>query len=229
MNKAILRFQKNEITEHFVYRNLAVFVKEKNRKVMESMSADELKHYHAFRKYTGVDVKPHHAKVLWYTIIGRIFGITFAAKLMENGESSAGKNYSRIKNDMKEVSTLIRDEERHEKALLAMIDEEKLGYISSMVLGLNDAIVELTGALAGFTFALQNTKVIGAAGFITGIAAALSMAAAEYLSQKSENSNRSPIKAAFYTGAVYMAVVVILIAPYFIVANYYSALAIHEQ
>ena len=55
-----------------------------------------------------------------------------------------------------------------------------------MVLGLNDALVELTGALAGFTLAFRNTCLIAMAGFITGIAASLSMAASEYLSTKSE-------------------------------------------
>ena len=35
-----------------------------------------------------------------------------------------------------------------------MINDERLQYISSMVLGINDALVELTGAPAGFTFAL---------------------------------------------------------------------------
>jgi VIT1/CCC1 family predicted Fe2+/Mn2+ transporter len=95
-----------------------------------------------------------------------------------------------------------------------------------MVLGLNDAIVELTGALAGFTFALQNSKVIGIAGLITGVAAALSMASAEYMSQKSDKDGRDPVKAAIYTGIVYLTVVIILVAPYFIVANYYAALGL---
>ena len=78
------------------------------------------------------------------------------------------------------------------------------------MLGLNDALVELTGALAGFTFALQNTKVIAAAGIITGIAASFSMGAAEYLSQKSDVNSQNPLKAALYTGVMYFAVVFLL-------------------
>ena len=46
-----------------------------------------------------------------------------------------------------------------------------------MVLGLNDALVELTGTIAGLTFVLTNTTLIAMAGIITGIAATLSMAA----------------------------------------------------
>ena len=53
---------------------------------------------------------------------------------------------------------IAEDEERHEQKLLAILDEERLQYVGSMVLGLNDALVELTGTLAGLTLALQNTK-----------------------------------------------------------------------
>jgi len=226
MNPIILKFQKNEITEHYVYRNFSRSAKGKNIKVLESISNDELRHYNAFKKLSGQDVAPDRFKIFWYTVIKNILGITFASKLMENGEKGAQVNYGKEQKTIKIIKAIIKDEEKHEKALIAIIEEEKLGYISSMVLGLNDAIVELTGALAGFTFALQNTKVIGTAGFITGVAAALSMAAAEYLSQKSENTGRSPLKAAFYTGVVYILVVLVLVAPYFLVNNYYMALGL---
>ncbi len=165
-------------------------------------------------------------KVFWYTLMGRMFGITFAAKLMEKGEGSASEAYSGVRRGYRQIIPIIKDEQRHEKELIAMVEEEKLGYISSMVLGLNDAIVELTGALAGFTFALQNTRIIGAAGFITGIAAALSMASAEYLSQKSEKAGNDPLKAAFYTGMLYIMVVAVLVAPYFIFSNCYAAFGV---
>ena len=49
---------------------------------------------------------------------------------------------------------------QEEKALPKMLDEERLQYAGSMVLGLNDALVELPSSLAGFAFALQNTRVI---------------------------------------------------------------------
>jgi VIT1/CCC1 family predicted Fe2+/Mn2+ transporter len=74
-----------------------------------------------------------------------------------------------------EVEAIIRQEEQHETALLELLDEERLRYAGSMVLGLNDALVELTGALAGLTLALQDTNLIALTGSITGLAAALSM------------------------------------------------------
>lgn len=106
-----------------------------------------------------------------------------------------------------------------------MIDEERLGYIGSIVLGLNDSLVELTGSLAGFTLSLQNTRLIGTAGLITGIAAALSMSSSEYLSQKSERGTGSPVRASLYTGTAYLLTVVVLVIPYFIFVDYYLTLA----
>jgi VIT1/CCC1 family predicted Fe2+/Mn2+ transporter len=84
--------------------------------------------------------------------------------------------------------------------LISLIDEERLKYVSSMVLGLNDALVELTGALTGLTLALQNPRLIAIVGFITGIAASMSMAASEYLSTKQEDTEKNPLKASVYTG-----------------------------
>jgi VIT1/CCC1 family predicted Fe2+/Mn2+ transporter len=107
-----------------------------------------------------------------------------------------------------------------------MLDEERLRYAGSVVLGLNDALVELTGALAGLTLALQNGKLIALSGLITGIAASLSMAASEYLSTRSEDTQKHPVRAAVYTGIAYILTVTLLILPYLLIQNYYLDLAI---
>ncbi len=115
--------------------------------------------------------------------------------------------------DVPGLGNVLLDEERHEQALIALIDEERLRYTGSIVLGLNDALVELTGTLAGLTLAFQNTRVIAMAGLITGIAAALSMGSAEYLSTKSEGDGRNPVQAATYTLVAYIITVIFLVAP----------------
>jgi DNA-binding transcriptional ArsR family regulator len=86
--------------------------------------------------------------------------------------------------------------------------------------------VELTGALAGLTLALQNTKLIALSGMITGIAAAMSMAASEYLPTRSEQTGKHPVRAAVYTGIAYIITVVLLITPYLLFENFYLDLAL---
>ena len=225
--ETILAFQRNEITEHFIYQKLAGLEKnEHNKKILQKISEDELRHYHVWKGYTGEEVKPDKFKFWFYVVISLILGATFGLKLMESGEEKAQEAYENVVRVIPEAKSIEKDESEHEKELVSMIDEEKLKYIGSVVLGLNDALVELTGTLAGLTFALQNTRLVGMAGLITGIAASLSMGASEYLSTKSEGGEKNPLKASFYTVVAYVAAVFILIFPYFIFQNYYLSLGL---
>lgn len=217
----LLTYQKNEITEHHIYTRLARAIRTpENRRVLESIAADELRHHHTWRQYTQQDVKPNWLKVWGYYLISRVLGFTFGVKLMEQGEEGAQDNYARVSHVIQEAERIAHEEEEHENALIALLDEERLRYTGSIVLGLNDALVELTGALAGLTFALQDTKLIALTGTITGIAAALSMGASEYLSTKSEESDKNPLRASIYTGLAYVITVLILILPYLLLDNY---------
>jgi VIT1/CCC1 family predicted Fe2+/Mn2+ transporter len=223
----ILTSQKNEITEHIIYSKLSQSVKDKqNKEILKQISEDEKEHYEFWKKYTNKDVKPDKLKIWWYYVISRIFGITFGIKLMERGEEDAQVIYENISEQVPSAKQIVYDEDMHEQKLVNMIDEDRLKYISSIVLGLNDALVELTGALAGFTLALQNTNLIGVTGLITGIAASLSMGASEYLSTKSEKSEKSPAKAALYTSVAYVLTVFLLVVPYLILTNVYICLGL---
>ena len=222
--KRLLLAQKNEITEHFIYDRLSKSIKDSNRQILKKISEDELRHYNLWRKITQESVKPDKWQLWKYFLIAKIFGITFGIKLMEKGEELAQISYKDIARTFPEANNIAKEEEQHEKNLIALIDEERLKYIGSMVLGLNDALVELTGALAGLTLALQNTRLIAMAGLITGIAASFSMAASEYLSTKSEETSKSPVKASVYTGFAYILTVLFLIFPYLIFKNYYFSL-----
>jgi len=226
LHQILLNFQRNEITEYHIYTRLARTIKlPENRKILEKIASDEHDHYTMWKTYTQREVKPNQFILWFYYLISRIFGFTFGIKLMERGEESAQINYGLMKNEIKEIDTFIRDENAHKEALIAMLDEESLRYAGSIVLGLNDALVELTGALAGLTLALQNTQLIALSGMITGVAAALSMGASEYLSTRSEETGKNPMKASIYTGIAYIITVVVLILPYLIFENYYVCLA----
>ena len=226
MKKRLLGYQRDEITEHHIYRLLARLQKNpENRKILERIAEDEKRHYNQWKRYTGEDAQADRSKVRKYYWISRIFGLTFGTRLMERDEERAQKEYSDLYAEIDQAKAIAEEESDHEKALLGMLDEERMRYIGSVVLGLNDALVELTGALAGLTLALQNTHLIALTGSITGIAAALSMAASEYLSTKTEGGSQQPLKAAFYTGTTYILTVVFLISPYLLLANYFVALA----
>lgn len=227
LRSRLLVFQRVELTEHHIYTKLARIIKStENRQILEKISADELHHARLWQDYTGQELKPRMLVVWFYYLISRIFGFTFGIKLMEQGEEKAQGSYAELTGIVPEIERWVQDEEAHEKALIGMLDEERLRYAGSVVLGLNDALVELTGALAGFTLALQNTRLIALTGLITGIAASLSMAASEYLSTRSEDTRKNPVRAALYTGIAYVITVSLLILPYLLIQNYYLDLAI---
>ncbi len=228
LRNRILTYQRNEITEYHIYQRLSKQVgSPENREILHEIAADELRHYNEWKEYTQKEVKPDRFKIWFYLVLARLFGFTFSLKLMESGEESAQENYAGLQDQIPEAKAMARDENHHEEVLLQNLDEERLRYTSSIVLGLNDALVELTGALAGLTLALQNTQLIALSGLITGLAASLSMAASEYLSTKSEeDTTKHPLRASIYTGSAYVSTVVILIAPYLLLDNYYICLAL---
>lgn len=224
--KIVKKMQQNELTESFIYEEIAKFAKgTENREVLLRLAKEERAHYEIWKKYTGLDMKPEKFKILKYKLIALIFGFTFAVKLMEKGEDAAQIEYGLVAEEIEESVSIRQQEEEHEAALLNMLDEERLQYVGSMVLGLNDALVELTGSLAGFTFALQNTRLIALSGLIIGISATFSMASSEFLAARSEG-RKDALKSCTYTGIAYLITVVLLIAPYMIFgsASYIPAL-----
>lgn len=222
----ITDLQQNEVTERQIYLNLAKKVKkESDRATLRRIAGEEAKHAETWRRYTNKKLKPQWIKVWFYTIVSIILGYTFAIKIMEKGEKVAQQNYGQLLSEVPEAEQILREEEEHEEALIAMLDEDRLQYVGSMVLGLNDALVELTGTLAGLSFALQNNKLVALSGLITGISATLSMASSEYLSARSEGSTDA-YKSALYTGVMYIFAVVFLVLPYLLypVDQYLAAL-----
>ena len=210
----IRKMQQNELTESVIYEKIAAFAKgDENKATLLRLAREEKAHYEIWKKYTGETMKPEKGKIFWYTTIARFLGFTFAVKLMERGEGNAQEEYALLAQEVAESIHIRQQEEEHEEALLAMLDEESLQYVGSMVLGLNDALVELTGSLAGFVFALQNNRLIALSGLIVGISATFSMASSEFLAARSEGRSDA-LKSCSYTGIAYLLTVVALIAPY---------------
>lgn len=235
----ILRSQlRNELTESAVYSKLASIEKNpKNREILLAISADEASHARVIGSILQCKGEPNRLKVAWIVLCAKVFGLTFVLKLMERGEDSAADTYREVTESYPQIAAIAHDEERHESELIGMLDDERLKNMGAIVLGLNDALVELTGALAGFTFAIGNPVRIAKLGLITGLAASMSMAASAFLSARAdeqagntsdadEDDSSGAVKTAIYTGAAYVLTVFILVAPYAFFASATIALAV---
>ncbi len=163
-------------------------------------------------------------KVWLICLLAKLMGLTFTLRLFEN---ATGKKIERIKQDYPELYGELERYNTAKKSKIAAFKEDILNHMGSIVLGLNDALVELSGALAGFTFALQNTLLIGVIGVITGFAATLSMATSEFLSQRHEGKTVSEaIRSCMYTGVAYLFTVTLLVLPYFLIVNPFVSLSV---
>lgn len=206
--------QQQELNSSVLYEKIAKNTKgEKERTTLQTIADDEHQHAETFEKYSGRRLKPN---LLWVrlTLFARLlFGYTFLIKLLERGESKGISSYRSEIDRIPELKQILADEEKHENELMALLDEERLHYIGDIILGMNDALVELTGSLAGYTLAMQNGKVIAMAGLITGISATLSMAGSGYLSAREENG-KNAVKSTVTIGLSYLITVILLILPY---------------
>lgn len=224
--KDILNQQKNEITEYKIYSKLSQISKdEKNKKLLKKIAKGEHSHYQFWKSVTKQETKPNKFKIFYYTTIAKFLGLSFGLKLMEKREEQAQEFYKKVENQFPHALKIKQEEEEHEKELIDILNDKRLEYAGAIVLGLNDALVELTGTLAGLTLAFQNSRIIGTTGVVMGLAASLSMASSGYLSSREEESDeKNPITSALYTGIAYILTVILLVFPYFIFENVYQSM-----
>jgi VIT1/CCC1 family predicted Fe2+/Mn2+ transporter len=219
LRRRILKMQKAELDGSILYEYIARRQKlDGNAEALMEMSRSERSHYEMWKSYTGQELRPNYLKVALFKVVSRIFGDTFTIKFFERSEELGINDLKEVKEVIPEAGAVMAEEEEHERRLMAMVDEECLHYVGAMVLGLNDALVELTGAIAGLTFALANTKLVALSAIITGASATLSMAASNYLAERADGNSKA-LKSSAYTGIAYLVTVVLMVAPYLLLPD----------
>jgi VIT1/CCC1 family predicted Fe2+/Mn2+ transporter len=214
LRAAINKAQIDEVTGTAIYAFMAKREKNPdNKKVLQQMSLDEENHAAFWKTYTHRDVKPKWRTLTWLKILTVLLGMTFVIKKMQKAEDMGAQDYDDMQDAIPQAHEFLAEEKAHEEKLQAMLDEERLHYVGALVLGLNDALVELTGALVGSTFAMMNNKVVAVTGIIIGISSTLSMAASNYLAERA-SGGRNAMKSSIYTGASYLITVILLVLPY---------------
>jgi VIT1/CCC1 family predicted Fe2+/Mn2+ transporter len=219
-----LMHAQNELTEHIIYRKLAAREKNpENKALLEKLSFQEKTHHDFWKELAGdgKEIKPR-AMGIWGTILLRdVLGVTFITKFLELHEKGAVAEYQKMlpaipASRAERFREIIKDEEFHERSFIAQLKEKRIAYIGFIVLGLADAIVEITGTHAGFLGVTGSTLIAGVSGVIVGFAAAISMASASYLQAK-QDTEKSPLTSAFATGISYLCSVICLALPYFLI------------
>ncbi len=217
LKKALIQ-QQNEINDYTIYKALALSqTDENNKKIFEKISKEEKYHYDFWVKITNTQIEPQKLVVWWFVLLVKIFGTSFALKSLEKREAGAEEFYKELFEIYPESKKIYEQETQHELELIDMLNDKKLLYAGAIVLGMNDALVELTGTLSGLAFAFDKSLTVGLTGLIMGIAASLSMAGSAYFEAKENPSEEiNPLVYSLYTGVSYILTTAILVVPFFI-------------
>ncbi len=223
LNDVAKKEARDEITDYTIYKLLSKNSRDtEQRTVFKKISEMEMKHYKFWMDYCdGSKIEANHAKVWYMLLIRHLMGASFTIKYLEGSESATIKKYEKLrsiipKNKRKVFESIINDEIYHEAAFANQIQTSYTKYVSFIVLGLADALVEIAGIHAGSLGIYDSTFLTGLAGVIAGAAASISMASAAY-AQAKQGFGGSARMAASYTGVSYFLSAVILAFPYFII------------
>lgn len=212
---------REEYKAYLIYSFIAKnpFVSKKTRDIFDKASKDEYEHYKFWRNISGECTSGFFNIKQWiYVMILWLFGITVVLKLMESNEKHAQIDYKEIINQnfhIEDINKIISDEEKHEEMFVESIDEGRIKYLSSIALGITDALIELTGIYTGSLGAFANSLSAGLIGLIAGISASISMGVASYTQAKHAGLLK-PAVSALYTMTAYFIVALLLALPYFI-------------
>jgi VIT1/CCC1 family predicted Fe2+/Mn2+ transporter len=232
LSKLALASCKGELTDYTVYKKLSEYEKNQQFKATLAKLADvEYRHYEFLSKYSSEkEAAVSNLTVYWIILLRRLLGVTFAIKYLERGEAKAVERYEHMAEvappqDREEFGEIIDDERQHEKEFSDRLEDAHVKYISFIVLGLADALVEVAGINAGSLGIYNSTQLAGLAGIVAGAAASIAMASAAYAQAKT-GFKGSPRASAVYTGISYFATAAILAIPYFLTRTMVQALLV---
>ena len=223
----------DEFTDHKLYDRLSLTVKGDSpfSEILKSLSSTEHRHYEFWRKYApDQEPKVSSLAISWVLLLRMLFGLTFAVRYLDRHEAKVVKRYKSVahlipESDRTSFDEMLKDEEEHEREFGRKIESSVIRYISFVVLGLADALVEITGIHAGSLGIYNITEYAGLAGIVAGAAASLAMASAAFAQAKQGFQGSARLSAA-YTGISYFITAVILATPYFIFASMVYALTV---
>jgi VIT1/CCC1 family predicted Fe2+/Mn2+ transporter len=221
----------HEFTDSTLYDRLALTVDKDGSfaSVLRQLSATERKHYEFWRRYVpNEEPRLDRIKVYWILLLRYVLGLTFASRYLDRHEASVVKEYKGLEgmipeSDRVPFDEMVADEQQHENEFAQKIETSAVRYISFVVLGLADALVEISGIHAGSLGLYDRTEIAGLAGVVAGAAASLAMASAAF-AQAKQGFHGSARLSAVYTGVSYFVSAVVLATPYFLTSSMVYAL-----
>ena len=152
LEKAAYGYAKDEYTEYFIYGKLSQGRFEKSqqfKKTLARLSEMEHRHYEFWRRYIpGKEIGVSRFRIYLMVLLRLLLGVTFAVKFLERNENRVVGEYESMARlipaeDEKAFGQMVADEREHEQEFANQFNEPHIKYISFIVLGLADALVEI--------------------------------------------------------------------------------------
>ncbi len=195
-------FYVNEMHDHFVYQALA----ERSRdpalaKQLARIARMERGHARFWGQVieslggtAPAEVAPPRLKLWLLTALARVISPLWLVALLEMGEGGAQEHYFRLwqaqvldEKAQRTLGAVILDEMEHEQVFRAEVDRLGGSNVRDFVLGMNDGLVEILGAVTGLSAAYPGApRVVALSGLIVGVAGALSMGIGAFISVRSQ-------------------------------------------
>jgi len=199
--KSAVHFYVMEMGDYYTYLSLAEGISDKDLsekiKKIAYMEKEHALFWKEFLEKRGI--KPPETgkpalKILLMRLMSKFINPVVVISFFELGESGAIKQYYRfLKNEplpeeeRQKLKKIILDEIEHETFFARQINEKGVSNIRDFVLGMNDGLVEILGAVAGLSAVyLNNPLMVGVSGLIVGMAGALSMGIGAFISVRSQ-------------------------------------------
>ena len=198
MSDEIKKVLNSEKLSYELYSKLERIERNKQlKKKLKELKELDVKHIKVWTEiYNELDIpvkeNGNKLSLFLFILLRRLFGSGLTLSVINSLENRKVSDLSKIfdvipdKQREKVVNYLV--EELYQERILKKESWESgvLSHIRDVVFGMNDGLVEVLAAVAGFTGAIHNNLLIAVAGTIVGLSGTISMAVGAYLSSKSE-------------------------------------------
>jgi VIT1/CCC1 family predicted Fe2+/Mn2+ transporter len=234
--RLLLAMRDLELLHEQVFCRLSEMERNKELKqILAKLSSMEGVHASLWQKLVGSNTATRHARLMQFAVsviaaMRKIIGVALTTKIMERVEYDTEDQLDSLikkgivtKKERAAISDIDRMDERDEAPLEKRIIMHGgvLNNIRDVTFGMNDGLVEVLAAVAGFGVALQAASLVLVAGFIVAVSGTLSMAAGAYLAtnyekniHEKESQYSSAGKSAYYVGLFYLIGALFPVAPF---------------
>lgn len=203
-------FYRDEINDHLTYMALVENTRDEGIRHnltsiahMERSHADFWQEMLAARNAPLPDIGVDRARLRLLRILRLFINPVLIVSLLELGEASSMKRYLDFyqrapldDTDRERLKTIILEELEHETFFKQTAESLGVSHLRDSVLGMNDGLVEILGAVTGLSAVYPaNPLLVAVSGLIVGIAGALSMGIGGFISVRSQRQVNEGMRA----------------------------------